>query len=348
MRSCSSSQLQRRSFLQVGSLSLMGLGLPSLFASERLRDSGRRGGRPSARNVIMVWLSGGPSTIDMWDLKPTANARIRGEFEPIPTSADGVAICEHLPLMAKQMSDCTLVRSVSHTIAEHGQGSEFVSTGNPINPALKYPSMGSIVSNQMTVSRAVPSYLEIQGTGYGGAGYLGAAYNPFEVQPLGLPRRTPVRDRFALSAGTTGEDLGRKASLLRRLEGEFRGSQQSQLATEMSTFQQQAIDILGSGKTRAALDLSRETEQARQRYGFGLGSRALAARRLIEAGARFVTIGFQGWDTHSKQFWTTPHDLAAAIGSSPICVGRRPEIARAAGRHDRLLRGRVQSYAGHQ
>ena len=127
--------LRRRDFLHVGAVALLGLDLPRLWASETVA-----GGR-HAKNVILVWLRGGPSTIDMWDLKPSAKASIRGEFKPMTTSAMGVTICEHLPEMSRQMHRCTLIRSVAHTIAEHGQGTEYVLTGNALSPALKYPSL---------------------------------------------------------------------------------------------------------------------------------------------------------------------------------------------------------------
>ena len=130
----------RRNFFHVGGLSLLGLSLPNLLARESLSASSKEGRFP-ARNVIMIWLSGGPSTIDMWDLKPQANSAIRGEFNPIPTSAEGIEICEHLPKIAEQMHHCTLVRSVHHTIAEHGQGTEYVMTGNPISPSIQYPGI---------------------------------------------------------------------------------------------------------------------------------------------------------------------------------------------------------------
>ncbi len=152
-----SQRIHRRHFLQVGAIPLMGLGLPKLLASESGSSNS-----PASMNIILVWLGGGPSTIDIWDLKPDARAEIRGEFKPVSTAAEGVEICEHLPQMAKQMDHCALIRSVSHTIAEHGQGTEYMLTGNPISPALKYPSIGSIVSSQTNSdARAVPSYIDL-------------------------------------------------------------------------------------------------------------------------------------------------------------------------------------------
>ncbi len=305
----------RRDFLHAGLLSLMGVGLPDLLASEAAAGRARRD-RQSARNVIMIWLAGGPSTIDMWDLKPRAAQRIRGEFKPISTSADNIQICEHLPQFAQQIHLCTLVRSVSHTIAEHGQGTEFVMTGNPINPALKYPSIGSVVSNQTTTQRDVPTYMELTGLEIGKAGYLGASYDPFVVEESAEQPQKSARDQFALASGFTVADLQRRAALLQRLEHGFGRFDDSSRAAEMSRFQRQAVDILSNGRTREALDISRESRKRREQYGPGLGRRALAARRLIEAAHRFVTIAAQGWDTHRNNFAQLRNNLLPQLDAS--------------------------------
>lgn len=290
----------RRTFLRVGALPLLGLGLPRLLASEAVRS------RPtSARNVILIWLRGGPSTIDMWDLKPRAKAEIRGEFQPISTAADGVQICEHLPRVAKQMDHCTLIRSVAHTIAEHGQGTEHMLTGNPISPTVKYPSIGSIVSSQTEVGsgRDVPSYVDLMPGNTGQAGYLGASHNPFVIDRFHNRNQEDSAGEFRLSEGFTVADLARRREVLADVERGFRRFDASARASEMSSFQQQALNILTAGKTRAALDIAQEGSDVMQRYGLTpLGRSALAARRLTQAGVRFVTIGMNGWDTHSQNF----------------------------------------------
>jgi len=315
---------QRRDFLHVGALSLMGLGLPSLMASEaaalelsndRPADVDSKRGKQrtaKAKNIIMVWLSGGPSTIDMWDLKPHAPKSIRGEFSPIDTSASGIQISEHLSKTAKQMKLCSLVRSVSHTVAEHGQGTEYVMTGNPINPALRYPSIGSVVSartanegvaSNRAAPKGVPNYMDLSGLNYGKAGYLGTANDPFIVDNFRAASTRNSKSQFDLPDGFTVGDLTRRSDLLKKLETGFRRFDETPRATEMKRFQQQAVDILRTGKTREALNISRENRQVRDRYGRqSFGQSALAARRLIQAGVRFVTIGFAGWDTHANNF----------------------------------------------
>ena len=300
----------RRDFMHVGALSLMGLGLPALLANDILADDKSVTGQPNkkkAKNIIMIWLAGGPSTIDMWDLKPNAPKGVRGEFKPIDTAADNVQISEHLPKIAKQMDQCTLIRSLTHTVAEHGQGTEYMMTGNPINPALKYPSVGSIVANQKTGGRGVPTYMDLSGLNLGKAGYLGSSYNPFVVDNFSSGRNyrrsSAPTGQFSLPNGFTVNDLNRRHELLKKLETGFQRFDKTARAAEMSKFQQQAVDILSTGKTRDALNLQKETKKVRDAYGFGrLGRSALAARRLVQAGVRFVTIGISGWDTHSNNF----------------------------------------------
>jgi hypothetical protein len=292
--------IRRRHFLQVGAIPLMGLGLPKLLARESVNSL-----QPLAKNIILVWLGGGPSTIDMWDLKPNAKAEIRGEFKPVSTTAEGVPICEHLPQMAKQMDHCALIRSVSHTIAEHGQGTEYMLTGNPISPALKYPSIGSIVSSQTErgAGREVPAYIDLTADNFGQAGYLDSSHNPFVVDRFLGRRPDKSKGEFSLPDGFTVNDLTRRRELLSKVERGFRRFDETARADEMSTFQQQALNILTAGKTRDALDIQQEGSEVIQRYGGSpLGLSALAARRLVQAGVRFVTVGMNGWDTHSQNF----------------------------------------------
>src|ERR1700737_4568970 len=126
----------RRDFLRLGTAGLLGLSLADVL---RLEAQGKRHKARKAGAVIMVWLAGGPATIDMWDLKPEAPANVRGEFKPIATRARGVRICEHLPKMARVMDKCTLIRSVHHNVAAHGPGTVYLTTGNRPSPTMEYP-----------------------------------------------------------------------------------------------------------------------------------------------------------------------------------------------------------------
>src|SRR5262249_48130246 len=178
----------RRDFLKIGTAAgLFGLSLPQLL---RLEARAARGGKRERRAnaVIMVWLAGGPATIDMWDLKPDAPEGIRGEFKPIKSKADGVQISEHLPKMAQVTDKVTIVRSLYHTIPSHGPATVFMTTGNKPTPAIQYPAIGSLATKLMPAEAGVPPYVsfsELRNGVAGQAGYLGTAYNPFIVEGAG-------------------------------------------------------------------------------------------------------------------------------------------------------------------
>src|SRR5271166_6269171 len=172
----------RRDFLKIGSAGLLGLGLADVL---RLRARAAAGPRP-AQGVVLLWLGGGPSTIDMWDLKPQAPENVRGEFKAIATKAAGVRICEHLPKTAAVMDRCVLVRSLHHNVPAHGPGTVYMATGHAPTPALDYPSLGALAAKVLPAPVGVPPYVSFAGArggGFaGGAGYLGPAFNPFEVE----------------------------------------------------------------------------------------------------------------------------------------------------------------------
>ncbi|MBM81589.1 MAG: hypothetical protein CMJ78_13500 [Planctomycetaceae bacterium] len=296
----------RRGFLKLGVLG--GLGLPlsdvlrlQAFAADD--DEAEAGATGKAKNVVMVWLSGGPPTIDMWDLKPDAPDNIKGPFQPIATSADGVQISDKLPQMAQVMDKCTIARSLAHSIPAHGPGTVYMNTGNKPSPAMRFPSLGSVASRLLEAPAEVPPYVIFGNDRNGGAnaGYLGPAWNPFQVRNDG--GRLEVRG-VTLPEDVTVDDLSDRVRLLKTFD--YRMSVLDQVAEVVSgidKFQTKALDILRSDKTRNAFNLNEESAETRQRYGNdGFGQSALAARRLVEAGVRFVTLGKGGWDTHRNNF----------------------------------------------
>jgi hypothetical protein len=300
----------RRDFLKIGAAGLFGLGLPELLRLEA--HAAKEPGAPArkATSVIMLWLGGGPATIDMWDLKP--GAPTGGEFKPINTKAQGIQISEHLPKMADAMDRATIVRSLHHTIPSHGPATVFMTTGNKPTPAIHYPSLGSLTTRLLPAEKGVPPYVsfnEIRGGTAGVAGYLGTAYNPFIVEGSagnGKGRAAPtLRVRgIQLPNGFTLEELDNRDKLLKGFDSTFRAVDKSaDIVDGYDTFHKQALEILRSDKTKKAFSLNEEKPELRTRYGatpFGQG--ALAARRLVEAGVRFVTISLGGWDTHGKNF----------------------------------------------
>jgi hypothetical protein len=309
-RSTNCEGFYRRDFLKIGAAGLFGLGLPELLRLEAQAAKNPAANGRKATSVIMLWLGGGPATIDMWDLKP--GAPTGGEFKPIATKADGIQISEHLPKMAQVMDRATIVRSLHHTIPSHGPATVFMTTGNKPTPAVHYPSLGSLATRLLPAEKGVPPYVsfnEIRGGTAGVAGYLGTAYNPFIVEGSagnGKGRAAPtLRVRgIQLPNGFTLEELDNRDKLLKGFDSTFRAVDKSaDIVDGYDTFHKQALEILRSDKTKKAFNLDEEKPELRTRYGatpFGQG--ALAARRLVEAGVRFVTISLGGWDTHGKNF----------------------------------------------
>lgn len=293
--------VSRRNILQIGCSSTLALS----FGHLGLRSAAAAANSPAprARNVIQIFLTGGPSTIDMWDLKPNAPDSIRGDFRPIETSVPEIQICEHLPKLAKQMHHAALVRSVSHTIAEHTQGQAYVMTGNRPRPAVESPSLGSLSAALLPSQRGIPVNINVGSVPSSGAGDLGASYNPLEVSPTDGRTREKTTESFGLPEGFSKTDLERRKQVLQRLDQRFNQVGSSTLPRQLEQFQQDAMEILRSDKIQEALNIEREPEANRTLFGNSVvGRSALAARRLIEADARFVTIGFGDWDTHDNNF----------------------------------------------
>ncbi len=290
----------RRDFLTAGVAGLLGLSLADVLRQEA---RGRTSARPRARGVILIWLSGGPATIDIWDLKPGAPDSVRGDFKPIATKAPGVQICEHLPQTAALMHRCALVRSLYHSIPEHGPAAIHMATGHPPSAAVAYPSLGSLAARVLPAAPGVPPFISLAGSGFpGSAGYLGPAYGPFTVGSS--PDRGQLRaEGIALPDGFTVHQLADRTRLRARFDSRLRALDAADVPSSLDRFQQQALDILRSDRTRKAFDVEGEKLALRAAYGptpFGQG--LLVSRRLIEAGARFVTVGLGGWDTHANNF----------------------------------------------
>jgi hypothetical protein len=300
----------RRDVLKIGAAGLLGLSLPEIL---RLEARAAEGGalKRKANAVIQVWLGGGPATIDMWDLKPNAPEGIKGEFKPVKTNVDGIEISEHMPKMGQVMDRVTIVRSLAHTIPSHGPATVFMTTGNKPTPAIQYPSLGSVVTKLMPAEKGVPPYVtfgDIRGGSAGQAGYLGTAYNPFIVEggagtKGGDKGNLSVRG-ITLPTGITLEELENRDKLLKDFDEKFKtADKNADLVDGFDAFHKQALEILRSDRTKKAFNLALEKQETRERYGMnGFGQGALAARRLVESGVRFVTITLGGWDTHGQTF----------------------------------------------
>jgi len=357
----------RRDFLQVGAAGLLGLSLPSFLAAEaQAKAANSVGPKAKAKSVILVWLSGGPATIDMWDNKPEAPEGIRGEFKSIDTSAKGIQFAETLPKMAAVANKATVVRSLYHTIPSHGPATVFMTTGNKPSAALQYPAMGSIASKMLPTDLGIPPYvtfIDMRNGLAGNAGYLGTGYNPFTIEGNAGGKGADKADKGAafrlrgitLPNGFTLDELEKRDQLLTKFDDKFRTlDKNNELVDGLDTFHKQAIEILRSDKTKKAFNLNEESQKTRDAYGTStLAPAALAARRLVEAGVRFVTLGLGGWDTHQKTFDAHKSRLIPALDGTlaaliadldqrgmldstiVICAGefgRTPKINKNAGR----------------
>jgi hypothetical protein len=269
----------------------------------RLRSAAAAGERDVS--CILIWLDGGPSHLDTFDLKPEAPLEIRGEFQPIPTNVPGIRICEHLPLTARQMDKVAVLRSITHELGDHDTASKYVLTGYKPSPVLEYPSYGAVLARERGARSAVPPYVGVPavrpGSG-GGAGFLPAFCRPFAVGG------DPSRPDFRVQDLSPPEDLSpdrldRRRAFVKALDAFSRTVESGAATQNRDAFFEQAYRLLASPEAKQAFDLQQETGAVRQRYGrHRLGQSCLLARRLVEAGARFVTVTDSGWDNHVNVF----------------------------------------------
>jgi hypothetical protein len=299
--------IQRRTVMKIGALGLGGLALPQLLRHEA-HAAETAGVKPRRKSVILLWLAGGPSHIDMYDLKPDAPAEFRGEFQPVGTNVPGIDISEHLPLQARIMDKLSLVRSAFHTNAGHGMGSQWMLTG--WQPTIEvndniYPSCGSVVSKMLGPNQpGLPAYVNLpRQIGLGKAAYLGASYNPFS------PEDDPNSDNFAVKnlklPGRVGPDrLARRQQLLGQIDQIRRDIDSKGDLTGIDTFYRDALEMVTNDKAQKAFHIQSEDPKLREKYGRNdLGQSCLLARRLVEAGVTYVTVqAGGGWDTHADNF----------------------------------------------
>jgi hypothetical protein len=290
----------RREFLRVGTLSALGL---TLSDAMRLRSASAAGQRDVA--CILIWLDGGPSHLDTFDLKPDAPLEIRGEFQPIPTNVPGIQVCEHLPLTARQMDKVAVLRSITHELGDHDSASKYILTGYKPTPVLEYPSYGAVLARERGAKSALPPYVGVPsvraGSG-GGAGYLPAFCRPFAVG--GDPSRPDFRVQdLSPSEDLSTDRLDRRRAFVKALDAFSRTVESGAVTQNRDSFFEQAYRLIGSPEAKKAFDLQQEPSRTRQRYGgHRLGQSCLLARRLVEAGARFVTVTDSGWDNHQTVF----------------------------------------------
>ncbi len=309
--------ITRRRVLNVGATRLLGgLTLPALLQLQAQAAAVRPA---TAKACIFFMLEGGPSHIDMWDLKPEAPKEIRGLFNPISTNVPGTQISEILPLCSKVADRFTILRSHSHNDNAHQTGRHWLLTGYPPGFAdgqakgvpfnELYPSIGSIVSRELGPGGDVPPYVEIPNAlGPGGPGFYGAKYAPFTIENDPAQPDFKVRD-LDVPDSVTGDRFSRRQQLLAETEQLGAGPSATGRAVMLKSYYEQAMKLVTSTQARQAFDIHSEPAEMRERYGYSsIGQCALLARRLVGAGCRFIGIEHGSWDTHFDNF--TSHSKA--------------------------------------
>jgi hypothetical protein len=329
-----SKQISRRHALQVGGLGLAGLSLSDLLAAEE----SAAGPQPRADHCIILMLNGGPSHLDMWDMKPEAAAEIRGEFKPIATSLPGYQMCELLPRMAGQAHRATVVRSMHHSVNNaHAAAVYCALTGHDrgeIGGGARQtdnPAPGSVLTKLRPPVEAIVPFVHlpyITKEGAGGppqpgffGGLMGRAWDPLFIT------RDPNADDFSVPELTLIEDVSEKRlaareGLFTSIDQRLNSSAGADSAGQMTNFQRRAFDLLTSEQTQRALRIDEEPAAVREQYGRNVyGQSVLLSRRLIEAGSRLVTVSWAPdanatWDTHGNNFTKLRNELLPQLDAA--------------------------------
>ena len=304
LRTCEG--IERRAFLKLGALTGLGLSLPALLASKQSQAASSR--KSTDVNCILIWTRGGTSHHDTFDPKPDAPASVRGEFGVIDTAVPGVKFTEIVPRMARELKRYALLRGWNPKNGGHGVADQYCLSGHPFNPALIYPCFGSIVSQQKGFKTRMPPHIQLGDqvdriNGGGTAGYLSQEHNPFEILSDPNVETFNVRD-ITPPLGVDGGRLSRRRRMLHTLDTLQRSidAQPAAFAT-LDQHYQAALNLITAPETKRAFEIGKEDARRRDRYGrTRFGQSCLLARRLIEAGVRFVTVSDGGWDTHQNNF----------------------------------------------
>ncbi len=287
--------ISRRSFLRIGAF---GAGLT---LAQMLRLQAQPSSSTSRKSAIMIYLPGGPSHMDMYDLKPEAPAEFRGKFKPIATNVPGVQICEHFPLQARMWDKLAAVRSLV-SVDEHSDSLVMTGYSENTNRLQHHPAFGAVLSRMRSgETNDIPPFVSLRGMSPGTEpGYLGIAHRPFTPDGPGF-------QNLRLPGGVDTTRMDDRKSLLTGFDSVRREIDASGTMKGMDSFTTRAFDMVASGAVRRALDLSREEPRSRDRYkGVEV---FLTARRLVEAGVGCVTLAIGGWDTHSSNFKTLKTQL---------------------------------------
>jgi uncharacterized protein (DUF1501 family) len=316
--------LTRRDFLHLGNASLFGMAVTLPAFLEGRARAAAQGRSTRDASLVFLFLQGGLSTIDTWDLKPDAPAEFRGDFRPIATNVPGIQISEMMPRTARQMDKFALLRNFRHHNSDHGPADHYMLTGyfpqagfNPgLSPNNQRPAHGAIIARKLGPRRSVPAYVCLPRMHpSAGAAYLGSGAAPFVIDADPNAPNFTVPDIVPPPA-IAARRLEDRRHLLAQLDRYQQAAevQANRLAQEVSTYQREAFTLMTSQAARQAFDIHREAPRLRDEYGRNsLGQSCLMARRLVEAGVRCVTIDHSNWDTHDNNFATLRRDLLPAL-----------------------------------
>src|SRR3954468_23553607 len=292
----------RRDFLRVGVVSSLGLTLGNMLKLEALAAPGKVSSDAPAKSIINIYLPGGMAAQESFDPKMFAPIEYRGPLGSVKTKLPGVHYSENMVKTAEVADKICVVRSMTHGEADHDRGTHNMFTGYRPSPAIHYPSFGSVISHELGPRNNLPPYVCIPSmpNSFAGTGYLGSAYGPFSLGGDPADKGFKVRD-LNLPSGIDEKRFSERRDMRAAVDAHFSALEKSDALDGMDSFYQRAYSLLSSDKARAAFSLNDEPEKIREQYGRGAaGQRMLLARRLVEAGVRFVSLTCGGWDHHDN------------------------------------------------
>lgn len=306
---CTGSPLNRRTFLHVGAVGALGLTLDGYMRARAAEPAAAK--KPKAEACIHIFLPGGMAHQESWDPKPFAPVEYRGEMNTVKTKVEGEVLNECLTKTAAIADQIAVCRAMTHGEAAHERGTHNMFTGYRPSPALKFPSIGSVVSHELGVRNNLPPYVAVpsQPAQDAGSGYLSSSFAPFSLGADPANGGFRVQD-LTLPGGVTPERFAARRSMLDAVNAHFAGKEKSDNLDAMDTFYQRAYGLISSEKARDAFDINKEDAKLRDGYGRNAaGQRMLMARRLVESGVRFVTLTYGGWDLHGGIVGGTKNQL---------------------------------------
>lgn len=294
----------RREFFYVGVVGSLGLSLGNLLRLEALAApaKGAAAASPAAKSIINIYLPGGMAAQETFDPKMLAPIEYRGPMGTVKTKLPGVHFSETMPKTAEVADKICVVRSMTHGEADHDRGTHNMFTGYRPSPAIHFPSFGSVISHELGARNDLPPYVCIPSmpNSFAGTGYLGSAFGPFSLGSDPANTGFKVRD-LNLPTGVDEKRFAERKDLRAAVDEHFSTLEKSDALDGMDSFYQRAYSLLSSDKARAAFSISDEPEKLRDDYGRNTaGQRMLLARRLVEAGVRFVSLTYGGWDHHDN------------------------------------------------